>query len=114
MIAASSGVEANVEVKAQYPVTFSLAELAQRIVPALERAAGPANVRQGNKMMAADDFAFFGHHVPTTYFVVGCATPEQVAAGVPNHSPRFHLDESCLLLGARALAGAALDILHGA
>ncbi|MGA2395520.1 MAG: amidohydrolase [Candidatus Lustribacter sp.] len=113
MIAASSGVVADVDVKTQYPVTFSRAELAERIVPALERAAGPENVRQGSKMMAADDFAFFGHHVPTTYFVVGCATPEQVAAGVPNHSPRFHLDESSLLLGARALAAAALDILHG-
>jgi amidohydrolase len=114
MIAASSGVEANVEVRSQYPVTFSLAALAEKIVPALQRAAGAGNVRQGNKMMAADDFAFFGHHVPTTYFVVGCANAEQAAAGVPNHSPRFHVDESCLLLGARALAGAALDMLHGA
>jgi amidohydrolase len=114
MIAGSSGVAAEVIIKTQYPVTFTTPELTDRIVPALERAAGTENVRLGNKLMAADDFAFFGHHVPTTYFVVGCARPEDAAAGEPNHSPRFHVDERSLLLGARALAGATLDILHGA
>jgi amidohydrolase len=115
LIAASSGVQADIAVKTQYPVTFSNAELTERIVPALERTAGPENVRLGSKLMAADDFAFFGHHVPTTYFVVGCAAPDQdPAVGEPNHSPRFFVDERCLLLGARALSAAALDLLHGA
>jgi amidohydrolase len=115
LIAASSGVDAEVAVKAQYPVTISNAELSDRIVPALERTAGPENVQLGGRLMAADDFAFFGHHVPTTYFVVGCAPPGQdPATGEPNHSPRFYVDERSLLLGARALSAAALDLLHGA
>jgi len=115
LIAASSGVQADVNVTTQYPVTFTNAELTERIVPALESAAGPENVRLGSKLMAADDFAFFGHHVPTTYFVVGCASPDQdLDVGEPNHSPRFFVDERCLLLGARALSAAALDLLHGA
>lgn len=115
LIAASSGVQADVNVTTQYPVTFTNAELTERIVPALEGAAGPENVRLGSKLMAADDFAFFGHHVPTTYFVVGCAPPGQdLDVGEPNHSPRFFVDERCLLLGARALSAAALDLLHGA
>ena len=115
MVAASSGVEAIVTVTTQYPVTFASPELTQRIVPALERTAGAENVSLGTKLMAADDFAFFGHHVPTTYFVVGCAPPDQErGVSAPNHSPRFYVDESSLLLGARALSAAALDILHGA
>jgi amidohydrolase len=113
MIAGSSGVEAQVEVKTQYPMTFSNAEMAERIVPALERTAGAENVRLGSKLMAADDFAFFGHHVPTTYFVVGCAPPDQTPGiGPPNHSPRFYVDERSLLLGARALSAATVDMLH--
>ena len=113
-IAASSGVVADVNVKSQYPVTFSDGDLAEKIRPALERAGGTENVSLGKKLTAADDFSFFGHHVPTTYFVVGCAPPgTDPANGSPNHSPRFFLDERCLLLGARALAGATLDMLHG-
>ncbi len=113
MIAASSGVTADVAVTTQYPVTISTPELAERIVPALERIAGAENVRLGTKLMATDDFAFFGHHVPTTYFVVGCALPNTEMAAAPNHSPRFYLDERSLLLGARALAAVTLDMLHG-
>ena len=73
MIAASSGVSAEVVVTPQYPVTFSEPNLTERIVPALERVAGPANVVLGSRMMAADDFAFFGHEIPAAYFVVGCS-----------------------------------------
>lgn len=113
MIAAASGVEADVQVLTQYPVTFSDGDLAERIRPALEHVAGAQNVIHGSKMMAADDFAFYGRAVPATYFVVGCTPPGEDAAE-PNHSPRFFVDERCLLLGARALSAAALDVLHGA
>jgi amidohydrolase len=114
MIAASSGVSAEVTVTPQYPVTFSEPGLTERIVPALERIAGPENVVFGSRMMAADDYAFFGHEVPAAYFVVGCTPRDRdAAAAEPNHSPRFYVDENCLLLGARAMAAAALDILYG-
>ncbi len=113
LIAASSGVTADVTVTPQYPVTFCEAGLTEKIVPALERVAGPENVIFGSRMMAADDFAFFGHEIPTTYFVVGCTPkdPDAVAAE-PNHSPRFYVDEKCLLLGARAMTAAVIDLLH--
>jgi len=115
MIAASSGAAAEVAVTPQYPVTASDPDLTDRIVPALQRIAGTENVRQGSKLMAADDFAFYGHQIPASYFVAGCVPRDQdPAAAEPNHSPRFFVDESCLLLGARAMAAAALDLLHGA
>jgi amidohydrolase len=114
LIAASSGATADVVVTPQYPVTFSEPNLTERIVPALQRIAGPANVLLGGRMMAADDYAFYGHQVPAAYFVVGGSPKDRdVGTAEPNHSPRFFIDESCLLLGARAMTAAALDLLHG-
>jgi metal-dependent amidase/aminoacylase/carboxypeptidase family protein len=115
LIAASAGATADVMVKPQYPVTSTDPDLTERIVPALRRVAGAANVLQGTRLMAADDFAFYGHEIPTSYFVAGCAQRGDSGGGAePNHSPRFLVDESCLLLAARAMAAASLDLLHGA
>lgn len=116
LIAASSGVKAEVNVTAQYPVTISNGELVDRLVPALERVAGREKVYFASKLMAADDYALFGQQIPaTTYFNVGCTPPDQDhTAAEPNHSPRFYVDERCLLLGARAMTMATLELLHGA
>jgi len=116
MIAAASGAQAEVNVITQYPVTMSNGELVDRLKHALERVAGPQNVTLSHKLMAADDYAFFAHHIPaTTYFNVGCTPPDQDhTTAEPNHSPRFYVDEKCLLLGARAMAMSTLEFLHGA
>ncbi|HTP84840.1 MAG TPA: amidohydrolase [Alphaproteobacteria bacterium] len=116
MIAAASGAQAEVNVITQYPVTMSNGELVDRLKHALERVAGPQNVTHSHKLMAADDYAFFAHHIPaTTYFNVGCTPPDQDhTTAEPNHSPRFYVDEKCLLLGARAMAMSTLEFLHGA
>jgi metal-dependent amidase/aminoacylase/carboxypeptidase family protein len=100
LIAESAGVAAEVAVTPQYPVTSSEPNLTQRIVPALERVAGPTNVRLGTKLMASEDFSFFGREIPGAYFVVGCTPKDaELDRAEPNHSPRFYVDESCLLLG---------------
>jgi len=116
LIAASSGVKAEVNVITQYPVTISNGELVDRLVHALEHVAGPQKTVYSSKLMAADDYALFGHQIPaTTYFNVGCTPPgEDHTAAEPNHSPRFYVDERCLLLGARAMAVSTLELLHGA
>jgi amidohydrolase len=36
-----------------------------------------------------------------------------MATAAPNHSPRFYVDESALLPGARSLAALAVDFLTG-
>jgi len=36
---------------------------------------------------------------------------QDMAVAAPNHSPRFHIDETGLLQGARSLAALAVDFL---
>ena len=67
------------------------------------------------KVMGSEDFSFFQRLVPGVFFFVG-VTPHGTdpATAAPNHSPRFFVDESGLLLGVRALAHLACDFLESA
>ena len=84
--------------------------LTARLVPSLQRVAGRENVVEVPRGMAYDDFSFFAKEVPGFFFNVGVAPPgvprDKVA---PNHSPRFVVDESGLILGLRALLHATVD-----
>ena len=84
------------------------------MAPTLKRVSnGTAQVV--NAVLGAEDFSFYQQKVPGLFFWVGTRpkdqTPEQAAS---NHSPKFYIDESGLLLGVRALAHVAVDYLSAA
>ena len=113
-IAASGGGKADVEITIGYPVTYNDPALTERIAPTLRRVAdGKAQVV--NAVLGAEDFSFYQQKVPGVFFWVGTRpkdqTPEQAAS---NHSPKFFVDESGLLLGVRALANVAVEYLTSA
>jgi amidohydrolase len=114
-IAASSGATAEVEIGTDnYPVTFNDPKLTERMLPALERAAGPGNVVEIPFVTGAEDFSFFGQRVPSLFFFVGITPAGQDASKAPsNHSPKFFIDESGLELGLRAMLGVTVDYLQG-
>ncbi len=114
-IASSSGASAEVEVAADAnPVTFNDVKLTERMLPSLQRAAGPGNVLEIPFVTGAEDFSYFGQRVPSLFFFVGITPPGQDAAKAPsNHSPKFYIDESGLELGVRAMLGVAVDFLQG-
>ena len=90
-------------------------KLTERMLPSLERAAGPGNVVELPFVTGAEDFSFYGQRVPSLFFFVGITPPGQDAAKAPsNHSPKFFIDESGLELGLRAMLGVAVDYLQGA
>lgn len=114
-IAQSAGATAKVEVERGYDVTINHPALTAQMVPTLERVAGKDKVFISPKLTGAEDFSRYQQRIPGFFFFLGI-TPEttprdQVAS---NHSPRFYVDESGLLLGARALAHLAVDYLEDA
>ena len=68
--------------------------------PTLARVAS-APVKTPDAMLGAEDFSYFAQRVPGLFVFLGARpkgeAPEQFAA---NHSPRFHLDEGVLPVGA--------------
>ncbi len=113
-IAESAGATAEVDITSYAPITFNDPDLTRRMVPSLERAAGPANVRVQKAVTGAEDFAFYQEKVPGLFvFVGGMARGQNSATTAPHHTAGFFVDESGLTLGVRTLATLAIDYLTG-
>lgn len=111
-IAASSGAKAEVTITRGYPITHNDPRLTEQMLPTLRRVAGEKNVLPAPATLGAEDFSFYQEKVPGLFFWLGtrpAGQSEQEAAA--NHSPRFYVDESGLLLGVKSLASCAIDYL---
>jgi len=114
-IAQSAGASAKVEVERGYDVTINHPALTEQMVPTLERVAGKDKVFISPKLTGAEDFSRYQQRIPGFFFFLGitpASTPKDQVAS--NHSPRFFVDESALLLGVKAMSHLALDYLNAA
>lgn len=116
-IAQSAGASAQVHFDNAYPVTVNDIPLTERMVPTLERVAGKDKVFVGQKITGYEDFSYYQQKVPGFFYFIGITPRRFDQSGVdprqsaPNHSPRFFVDESALLLGVRSLAHLTLDYM---
>ncbi len=112
LIAQSAGASARVHFDNAYPVTVNDIPLTERMVPTLERVAGKEKVFVGQKITGYEDFSYYQQKVPGFFYFIGI-TPRggDRKQSAPNHSPRFFVDESALLLGVRSLAHLTLDYM---
>jgi amidohydrolase len=82
------------------------------MLPTLQRVAGADKVDLVPKVTGSEDFSYFQRLVPGLFFFVGVTAPEiEPTKAAPNHSPRFRVDETALVLGVRSLAHLACDYL---
>ena len=111
-ISEANHAHADVKVEKAVPVTVNDPALTEKMIPTLKRIAGDGGSRQQQRVMVAEDFSYFQERIPGMFYFVGVTPKDQdMAAAAPNHSPRFHIDESGLLPGARSLAALAVDFL---
>jgi amidohydrolase len=113
-IAEAAGATAEVVIEKPYAVTINDPALTQRMLPTLRRVAGEQNVILRDRVMGAEDFSFFAQRVPGMFIFLG-GSPKGIdlTRVAYNHSPRFYIDESALLLGVRALTHLTLDYMQG-
>lgn len=83
--------------------------------PTLERLYGADNLIESPLITGAEDFSFYQQEIPGFFFFIG-GRPADVPASeaIPNHSPRFYVDEAALRPGVEAMSSLALDYLAGA
>ena len=114
LIAQSAGATSEVLFDNAYPVTVNDLPLTEHAVPTLERVAGAQNVVVGQKITGYEDFSYYQQRIPGFFYFVGI-TPKGTGRkqAAPNHSPRFYVDESALLLGLRSLTHLTVDYLAG-
>jgi amidohydrolase len=113
MIARSAGASAQVHFDNAYPVTVNDVALTERMVPTLRRVAGADKVFVGQKITGYEDFSYYQQKIPGFFYFLGI-TPRGTdrKQSAPNHSPRFFVDESALVLGVRSLAHLTLDYMR--
>ena len=113
MIAASQGASVQVEIEKPYAVTINDEELTAMMAPTLKRIAGDKNAQIQPKTTGAEDFSAYQQKIPGLFYFVGISPPGTDLSKVAvNHSPKFFVDESGLLLGIRSLAALAVDYLQ--
>jgi len=112
-IARGSRAGCTVCIKKNYPVTVNDPALTDAMLPTLARVAGPGRLVLVPKVTGSEDFSFFQQVVPGLFIFIGVTPEDQDPSKVaPNHSPRFYVDERCLVTGVRALAHLAVDFLE--
>mgnify|MGYP006195819325 FL=1 len=109
-IAEAAGATAEVRIDRGYPVTSNHPQLTARMMPTLERVAGK-RLMELPKITGAEDFTYYQRQVPGVFIFLGITPSDQVGKAAANHSPRFHVDESALVTGVRALTHLAADYL---
>jgi amidohydrolase len=111
-IAEANHAQAEVRIDKAVPVTVNDPALTEKMIPTLKRIGGDGGSRPHQRVMVAEDFSYFQEKIPGLFYFVGVTPKDQdMAAAAPNHSPRFHIDESALVQGARSLAALAVDFL---
>ena len=109
-IAESMGATAEVTIETKTLVTYNDPNLVNKMLPSLQKAAGPENVNETVWTTGAEDFSFFGTKAPAFFFFVGGMPkgmdPKKTAA---HHTPDFYIDDSRLDVGIKAFCNIVFD-----
>lgn len=100
-----TGTQIEMTIAASIPSVQNDPAATQIVTEAAIRVAGPASVEAiPRPSMGSEDFACYLEHCPGAMFRLGVASDR--GAITPLHTPRFDIDESAMLIGARILANA--------
>jgi amidohydrolase len=112
-IASAAGATAEVKIDKGYPVTVNDPDLVAATLPSLQKVVGEKDLYEVPLVTGAEDFSYFAQRVPGFYFFLGATPRGQDPAKAPsNHSPKFFLDETTLVVGLEALTTVALDYME--
>lgn len=112
-IAESHGLTAEVSIDTGYEVLVSDPTATQRVIGALQAAAGADKAKEVPPTMGSEDFGSFGKNIPIVFWHLN-ASPYADRRGAPNHSAEFMVDEKALRVGVRALVASTLAYMDPA
>ncbi|MDF2180103.1 amidohydrolase [Aliiglaciecola sp. CAU 1673] len=105
-------VEIDLPLDYSYPVTFNDPALMDKMLPTLQRTAGPDKAKEVKAVTGAEDFSFFQKEVPGLYLFVGGKPLDLPKEQAPaHHTPEFKIDESGMKLGVKLLTNLTLDYM---
>jgi len=109
-IATSMGGECEVRIESGYPFVVNDDTLTDNLALYSKEYLGQRKVDKLDLRMTAEDFAYYGHHVPSTFFRIGTKTRGKDVTNL--HTATFNIDEDSLYKGMGTLAFLAYRTLE--
>jgi amidohydrolase len=110
-ICTAMGAEVSVEFRRGYPHLHNDERLTAALKQLIVEYAGAENVYDEDIWMAAEDFAYYSHKVPSAFYLLGIRNESKgVISGL--HTPTFMVDEDALPFGAGLMAWLAFSRMH--
>jgi len=112
-IAEASGATAEVSFDTKTLVTYNTPELVIKMLPSLETATGPGNLREREWVTGAEDFSYYGTKAPAFFFYLGgMPRGNDKTKAPPHHTADFFVDESGMKTGIRAFCSLVIDYMN--
>ncbi len=107
-VAESMGGSCEVEIADGYPFLANNETYTEHNMQAAREYLGEENVEDLDLWMAAEDFAFYSHHVDACFYRLGTRNEDRgITSGV--HTPTFDIDEEALKTGMGLMAYLAIS-----
>lgn len=114
-IARANGARADVTIETKAPITYNSVELAKKMIPSLQSAAGLENVSETGWKTLAEDFSFYGRKAPSFFFYIGgMPKGNDPAKAPPHHTAEFYTDDDGLATGIKAFCYLVFDFMYPA
>lgn len=94
-----------------YPVLMNDYALTDFVVNRLSlvKIEGVTDILDCGPLPPSEDFAYYTYERPSCFFYIGAGNPQ---TSYPHHHPKFDINESSLLIGAKAMAVVATSFLE--
>jgi amidohydrolase len=107
--ALTSGAQIDLKIDVGYPFVINNPSLTEKAREQAKELMGEQNVDETEMRMGAEDFAFYSHILPASFFRLGVGNIQKgITSGV--HTPTFNIDESAIETGMGIMAWLAVSV----
>lgn len=108
--ALSMGITAVVHIDIGYPFVVNNEALTEQARSLAKQLIAPELIEETELRMGAEDFGYYSHLIPATFFRLGVMNNEKgITHGV--HTPLFNIDENAIEVGVAAMAWLATSVV---
>jgi len=109
-MAKSMGGVCDFNIKNGYPHLYNNPDLTVHLKQAAQQYLGKKNVVDLPARMTSEDFAFYSHIIPASFYRLGTGNPDK-GINSPVHTSTFNIDEEALEIGSGLMAWLAISQL---